>query len=39
VVQVVEWHRTIVTRIGGVVDPIIKIFLEDCGINHNARGI
>jgi hypothetical protein len=29
VMQVKEWFSTIATRTGGVVDPIIKIFLED----------
>jgi hypothetical protein len=39
VVQVRVWLRTIATRTGGVVDPIIKISLEDYGISHIARSI
>jgi hypothetical protein len=32
VVHVEEFLSTITTRTGGVVDPIIKIFLEDYGV-------
>ena len=34
-----EWLSTIITRTGGVVGPMIKIFLEDYGISHSARSI